>query len=85
MKENAFAHRVTGHQAQDALVALITVFSDGLRHGFFDYTLSCEIIQGGKRVLIIDAGKKYRFTIPEDQLHEVSTCRLMGFERRNEE
>jgi len=41
---------------------------DGLRHGFFELTVACEIVKGGKRGLIIKAGKNHRFTIPEDEL-----------------
>ena len=41
---------------------------DGLRHGFFELTLACEIVKGGKRCLTLKAGKSHRFTIPEDDL-----------------
>lgn len=41
---------------------------DGLRHGFFDLRIACEIVKGGKRGLIIKAGKNHRFTIPEEEI-----------------
>ena len=41
---------------------------DGLRHGFFELTVACEIVKGGKRGLTIKAGKNHRFTIPEDEI-----------------
>ena len=41
---------------------------DGLRHGFFDYSIACEIANGGKRQLVIRAGKSHKFTIPEDEV-----------------
>ena len=41
---------------------------DGLRHGFFELTVACEIVKGGKRGLTIKAGKKHRFTIPEEEI-----------------
>ena len=41
---------------------------DGLRHGFFELTVACEIVKGGKRGLTIKAGKTHRFTIPEDEI-----------------
>jgi len=36
---------------------------EGLRHGFFDLSVSGEIIKGGKRRLTIRAGKSYQFVI----------------------
>ena len=41
---------------------------DGLRHGFFDLTVVCEMVNGRKRRLTIKAGKNHRFTIPEEDL-----------------
>lgn len=85
MSNEALLHLETGHQGLEALYVLIDKFSDGLEHGFFDISLSCEMTQARKRLLVINAGKKYLFTIPEDLVNEVNVGRLMGFERRNEE
>lgn len=41
---------------------------DGLRHGFFDLQIACEIVKGGKRGLTIKAGKNHRFTIPKEEI-----------------
>jgi hypothetical protein len=41
---------------------------DGLRHGFFDYSITCEIGKDRRRELVIRAGKSHKFTIPEDEL-----------------
>jgi hypothetical protein len=41
---------------------------EGLRHGFFECSMACEIGNGGKRQLVIRAGKSHKFTIPEDEL-----------------
>lgn len=41
---------------------------DGLRHGFFELTVACEIVKGGKRALTIKAGKNHRFTISEGEI-----------------
>ena len=41
---------------------------DGLRHGFFELTVACEIAKGGKRRLTIKAGKNHRFTISEEEI-----------------
>ena len=42
--------------------------STGSSHGFFDYSIACEIGNGGKRQLVIRAGKCHKFTIPEDEV-----------------
>jgi hypothetical protein len=55
-------------QAAEALAHLERVVVDGLRHGFFDYSISCEIVSGSKRQLVIRAGKSHKFTIPEEEL-----------------
>ncbi|HXZ15250.1 MAG TPA: hypothetical protein VEH77_04640 [Roseiarcus sp.] len=38
------------------------------RHGFFEYAIACEIGNGGKRQLVIRAGKSHKFIIPENEL-----------------
>ncbi len=51
-----------------AMERLTREVRDGLRHGFFELTVACEIVKGGKRGLTIKAGKNHRFTIPEEEL-----------------
>ena len=52
-------------EALDRLEGLVV---EGLKHGFFDYSIACEIAKGGKRELMIRAGKSYKFTIAEDEM-----------------
>ena len=52
-------------EALDRLEGLVV---EGLTHGFFDYSLACEIANGGERKLMIRAGKSYMFTITEDEV-----------------
>ena len=47
---------------------LLGEIREGLRHGFFDYSVSCEIVTGRMRRLTIKAGKSHQFTIPEDEV-----------------
>ena len=61
----ARAHR---GQLADALAHLETVVMEGLRHGFFDYSITCELGSGRKRHLVVRAGKAHKFTIPEEDL-----------------
>jgi hypothetical protein len=41
---------------------------DGLRHGYFNVSLSGEMEKGKKRKLVIASGKSYLFHISEDEL-----------------
>jgi len=57
-----------GGQMREALDRLCGLVVDGLKHGFFEYTISCDVGSKGKRQLMIRAGKSHKFTIPEDNL-----------------
>lgn len=37
---------------------------DGLRHGFFEFTITCELVKDRKRRLVVTTGKSEQFTIP---------------------
>lgn len=59
------AHRgASGDGADRAVRRLLAEIRDGLRHGYFEYTVRCEIIGQGRRRLVLAAGKTYQFVIP---------------------
>jgi hypothetical protein len=60
--------RTKNGQVREALDRLEGLVVEGLKHGFFDYSIACEIANGGKRQLVIRAGKSHKFTIPEDEV-----------------
>ena len=62
------SRRTHDGQFDEALAHIEKVVVDGLRHGFFDYSIHCEIGNGGKRQLVIGAGKSHKFTIPEEEV-----------------
>jgi hypothetical protein len=62
------SQRVGHGQVREALDRLEVLVVDGLKHGFFDYSIACEVGNGGKRHLVIRAGKSHKFTIPEDEV-----------------
>ena len=62
------SQRAKGGQVREALDQLEGLIVDGLKHGFFDYSIACEVAKGGKRQLVIRAGKSHKFTIPEDEV-----------------
>ena len=37
-----------------------------MRHGFFEFSLSCEVIGQQRRRLTLHAGKSYQFVIPKE-------------------
>jgi hypothetical protein len=57
-----------GGQVREALDRLEGLVVDGLKHGFFDYSIACEVANGGKRQLVIRAGKSHKFTIPANEV-----------------
>jgi hypothetical protein len=56
-------------QLGDLFKYLREIIVDGLRHGFFNYTITCEMTEKHKRHLVIKGGKSYKFTIPDEDLH----------------
>jgi len=60
--------RGAGRQVREALDRLEGLMVDGLKHGFFDCSIVCEIGSGGKRHLVIRAGKSHKFTIPAEEV-----------------
>jgi hypothetical protein len=70
MRDASISSTTRAHRGQvaEALARIEEVIVDGLRHGFFDCSIACEIGNGGKRQLVIRAGKSHKFTIPEEEL-----------------
>jgi hypothetical protein len=56
-----------GELAQ-AINKLVEEVQDGLRHGFFEYGVTCELLKDRKRRLTIKAGKSHQFIIREEDL-----------------
>jgi len=47
-----------------ALQRVLAEIHDGLRHGHFEFVLTCEIVGQDRRRLTLRAGKSYQFLIP---------------------
>ena len=58
----------TGRELDKAKGRLLQEMEDGLRHGFFEFLVTCEVVKNGRRQLTIKAGKSHRFVIPEEDL-----------------
>ena len=50
--------------ADHALRCIVAEIVDGLRHGYFEFRVTCEVIGQGRRRLVLHAGKTYQFVIP---------------------
>jgi hypothetical protein len=48
-----------------ALVLIETLLVEGIKHGHFDYSISCATGTNGRRLLIVKAGKSHKFSIME--------------------
>ena len=48
---------------------------DGLRHGFCEFTITCELVKDRKRRLVVTTGKSAQFTIPADEVEREPTDR----------
>ena len=55
---------------RSALDLIGNLLVEGIRHGHFDYSITCETGTGGRRLLIIKAGKNYKFSIMEPDIPE---------------
>lgn len=63
------ARETSGCQLPPALDQIRHTVIDGLHHGYFRITIFSRVVKGGKRELVIEAGKTHKFTIPESELH----------------
>jgi hypothetical protein len=51
-----------------ALKKLVQLILEGLKHGFFECTVVCDVIKGQKRRLVIKAGVSHQFIIPLEEI-----------------
>lgn len=49
-----------------ALRRVLAEIHDGLAHGYFELSLTCEVIGQDRRRLTLRAGKSYQFLIPKE-------------------
>ena len=50
-----------------AIRRILAELHDGLRHGFFEFTLTCEVVGQERRRLTLRAGKSHQFVIPKEE------------------
>jgi hypothetical protein len=59
----------TPHAYSDSVRAALDfvegLLIEGIKHGHFDYSMTCETGSNGRRLLIVKAGKSHKFSIME--------------------
>jgi hypothetical protein len=63
-----------------ALRRVLGEIHEGLHHGYFEFTLSCEVTGQGRRCLQLRAGKTYQFLIPADECETAGKARDLRHE-----
>jgi hypothetical protein len=68
MRESIISPKASGTYSapiRSALDLIEDLVIEGIKHGHFDYSVTCETGTSGRRLLIIKAGKSHKFTIME--------------------
>jgi hypothetical protein len=55
-------------ELRKAIELLSNLVLEGVEHGHFDYSVTCETAKQGRRMLIVRAGKSHKFAIEEEDL-----------------
>ena len=63
-------NRTAKSERDQLLQCLRKLLLEGLKHGFFDCSIACEIVKNRKRRVTIKAGKSHQFTIREEELQD---------------
>jgi hypothetical protein len=50
-----------------ALARILAEVHEGLRHGYFEFVLTCEVIGQERRRLTLKAGKNHQYVIPKEE------------------
>jgi hypothetical protein len=64
------APKVFSSPVRSALDLVENLLIEGIKHGHFDYSITCETGTGGRRLLIVKAGKSHKFSIMEHDVPE---------------
>jgi hypothetical protein len=55
---------------QSARARLTAEIHEGLRHGHFKIGIMCDVVSAGRRALLVESGKTYRYLIAEADLQK---------------
>ncbi len=57
----------SSYRLDQAINRVVAEIHAGVHHGYFEYTLTCEIVSQGRRKLVLRAGKHYQFLITAEE------------------
>ena len=60
--------KIKNKELRDFLTKILHDIFDGIKHGFFECEIDCNIVQGKKRQITYKAGKSHKITIPEEEI-----------------
>jgi hypothetical protein len=63
MRDGTISPKAYSDPVRSALDLIERLLIEGIKHGYFDYSLTCEQGTHGRRLLIVKAGKSHKFTI----------------------
>ena len=55
-----------GKTVKKVFEQLANEIKSGVKHGFFEYQINCEVVKENKRKITIKTGKSYQYYISED-------------------
>lgn len=62
------APRIHSEPVRAAMALIESLVLEGMKHGHFDYSITCETGTNGRRLLIVKAGKSHKFSIMEPDI-----------------
>jgi len=68
--ENSLRTEPSAPPLESALARLMAEIHEGLRHGHFKMGITCEVVSAGRRSLLVESGRTYRFLIAEAELQK---------------
>ena len=68
--ENSLGSEPSAPPLESALARLMAEIHEGLRHGHFKMGITCEVVSAGRRSLVVESGRTYRFLIAEAELQK---------------
>jgi hypothetical protein len=73
-RRNVHAERSSRPTLDRAIDRFVSEIVDGIRHGYFDFRLTCDVIGHDRRRLVLHAGKSYQFVVPANECKKAESA-----------
>ena len=60
-----------GSELSEALQLISRLIVDGVSHGHFEISVTCETAKMGRRLMIVRAGKNHKFSIEKSEIPQL--------------